>query len=153
MGFESEKNSILEAVSEYKESVEKIAVFLPWLEKKSGQNLMESFVPNNCATAMPIPRYDSNLLDFIKTLENSGRINKNYDYVYKRYKIYNEDDEISLTHRANITDMEMLFAILSKYVILGRTKGLIWKSGVENGVYFEVVKKMKELIEFWSMPM
>lgn len=153
MGIESEKLSIQEMVEEYKTNVEEIAKFLPWLEAKNGENLMTSFKPENWGNTVAIPRYDATLLNFVKTLENSGRMNRNYDYVYKRYRIYDVADEISLTHRATIKDMDMLFAILSKYVIIGRTKGDVWKKGVENGVYLEVVKKMKELIEFWTMPL
>ncbi len=153
MGIDSEKMSVQEMVTEYKDVVEQISRYLPWLEEKNGENLMTSFKQENWGNTVAIPRYDATLLNFIKTLENSGRINRNYDYVYKRYRIYDEDDEISLTHRATIKDMDMLFAILSKYVIKGRTKGVVWKTGIENGVYLEVVKKMKELIEFWTMPM
>lgn len=152
MELDAEKKSVKEIVEEYRVTVEALAKYLPWLESKSGQNLMSQYVPENSST-VAIPTYDSTLLSFIKAVENTGRINRNYDYVYKRYKIYGDMDEISLTHRAGIQDMEMLFAILSKYVINGRVKGIVWKTGVENGVYYEVVKKMKELVEFWTMPM
>lgn len=152
MELESEKKSVEEQIEEYKDDVAKLSAYLPWLEKKSGQNLMSIYRPDSM-TSFSIPTYDSTLLAFIKEIENTQRVNRNYDYVYKKYRIFNEKDEVSLTHRAGLEDMDMLFAILSRYVIKGRTKGLVWKSGVENGVYLEVVRKMKELIEFWSMPM
>jgi hypothetical protein len=44
-------------------------------------------------------------------------------------------------------DMTVLGDILSKYVVLGRTKGLVWSEGVQNGVYLALVLKLKELME------
>lgn len=152
MGLDSEKKSTKEMVDEYRGIVSEISKYESWLETKSSAELVSSYTPEGAGNTLSFPVYDPTLLSFIKLLEKSGRVNKNYDYVYKRYKIYSEEDEISLIHRANLTDMEMLFAILSKYVILGRTKGLVWKKGVENTVFYECVKKMRELIEFWDMP-
>jgi hypothetical protein len=37
--------------------------------------------------------------------------------------------------------------ILSKYVIKGDVKGLIWSEGVQNGVYLAVLYKLKELMK------
>ena len=54
--------------------------------------------------------------------------------------------------RARIQDMDLLGAVLSRYIIKGRTKGMIWKEGVEYGVFYAVISKMKELIEFWDIP-
>jgi len=54
--------------------------------------------------------------------------------------------------RARIQDMDLLGAILSRYIIKGRTKGMMWKEGVEYGVFYALVSKMKELIEFWDVP-
>lgn len=153
MGIESEKKSIDEAVAEYKDLVGQIAAYLPWLESRSGENPTSVFKPEGGQNTLSIPVYDSTLLSFVKMLDKTGKMNRNYDYVFKKYGIYSLADEFSLIHRATINDMEMLFAILSKYVINGRTKGAYWKEAVENGIFYETVKKMKELIEFWSMPM
>ena len=50
-------------------------------------------------------------------------------------------------------DIQKLGDILSKYVLKGMSKSTLWTEGMEEGVYYAVVNKMKELIEFWSMPM
>ncbi|MBP5564120.1 MAG: hypothetical protein J6X45_00170 [Lachnospiraceae bacterium] len=152
MGLESEKKSTKEIVDEYKDCVTEIAKYLPWLESKKDADMVSQYKPGDSDGTLAIPVFDPTLLQFIKLLEKSGRMDKNYDYVYKRYRIYSEEDEISLIHRAQITDMGMLFAVLSKYVIRGRTKSEFWKKGVSNGAFCEAVKKMKELIEFWDMP-
>ena len=153
MGFDSERKSIEEMLNEYRDVVADIAKYLPWLETKSGEKSFSYVNPEGSENTIAIPVFDSTLLSFIKVLEKTGRMNRNYDYVFKRYKIYSVADELSLIHRADLKDMEMLFAILSKYVIRGRSKGVYWNEAVQNGVFYETVKKMKELIEFWSMPM
>ncbi|MBO4309539.1 MAG: hypothetical protein J5856_00575 [Lachnospiraceae bacterium] len=153
MGFENEKKSIDEMLKEYRGVVGEIAEYLPWLERKSGENSVSVYTPDGAQNTIAIPVYDSTLLAFVKMLEKTGRMNRNYEYVFRNYKIYSVEDEISLIHRADLKDMDMLFAILSKYVIKGRTKGAYWNEAVENGIFYEVVKKMKELVEFWTMPM
>ena len=152
MGLDSEKKSIDAMLAEYREVVTEISKYLPWLQSKSGEKPMSLYTPEGAGNTISIPVYDSTLLSFVKMLEKTGRMNRNYDYVYKNYKIYSTEDEISLIHRADLKDMDMLFAILSKYVIKGRTKGAYWNEAMENGVFYEVVKKMKELVEFWTMP-
>ena len=153
MGLESEKKSIDEMLCEYREVVGEISKYLPWLESKSGEKPMSLYEPEGAKNTISIPVYDSTLLSFVKMLDKTGRMNKNYDYVFKKYKIYSTEDEISLIHRADLKDMDMLFAVLSKYVIKGRTKGAYWNEAMQNGIFYETVKKMKELIEFWTMPM
>lgn len=152
MSLENEKKSIEGMLAEYREVVTEISKYLPWLESKSGEKPMSLYTPEGAQNTVSIPVYDPTLLSFVKMLDKTGRMNRNYDYVFKKYRIYSVDDEISMIHRAELKDMDMLFAILSKYVIKGRTKGVFWNEAMENGVFYETVKKMKELIEFWTMP-
>ncbi|MBQ7972232.1 MAG: hypothetical protein IJ291_02085 [Lachnospiraceae bacterium] len=151
--FENEKLTTGQLVAEYKGDVSALMRYLPWLQSKSGENVMSDYVPEHATErTMVIPTYDSNLLGFIKQAEQTRFINRNYEYVYRKYVMRNADDEMRMIARAGIQDMTLLGAILSKYVIKGRTKGLVWNEGVENGVFYALVMKMKELIEFWDMP-
>lgn len=152
MNLEHEKKSTREIVDEYKDIVMELSKYIGWLESKMGQSTMSNFVPQNTGITLSIPRYDTMLINLVRTLEGSGRMNRNYPYVYRNNRIYNVEDEISMIHRATINDMEILFGILSKYIITGRVKARVWNEGVENGVYLECISKLKELIEFWDMP-
>jgi len=153
MGLESEKKSVEEMLEQYRDPVGEIAKYLPYLQTRSGESNISYVTPEGAKNTIAIPVYDSTLLSFIKLLEKSGKMNRNYEYVYKRYGIYSEADEKSLIKRADLKDMEMLFAILSKYVIRGRVKGVYWNEAMRNGIFYETVNKMKELIEFWSIPL
>ena len=81
MGLESEKKSIDEMLCEYREVVGEISKYLPWLEAKSGEKPMSLYEPEGAKNTISIPVYDSTLLSFVKMLDKTGRMNKNYDYV------------------------------------------------------------------------
>ena len=145
MNLEHEKKTTREIVDEYKELVMELSKYIGWLESKKGQTTMSNFVPQNANLTLSIPRYDSTLINLVRTLENSGKMNRNYPYIYRNQRIYDVDDEISLIHRATINDMDILFGILSKYIITGRVKARVWNEGVENGVYFESLNEWKKV--------
>lgn len=151
--FEREKLTTSQLVREYKEDVMALAKFLPYFEKKSGMSAMSSYVPEHAIeTTMRIPTYDGTLLSFIKTAEKTRFIDKNYDYVYRKYAMRTAQDERRMIERATIQDMNVFGAILSKYVIRGRVRGNVWNEGVMNGIYYCLISRMKEQIEFWDIP-
>lgn len=151
--FENERKSNEDIVKEYKDTVMGLCKYLSWLESKQGANTMTTIRPDGSGVnGFSIPTYDPTLLSFVKALEQTPYINKNYSYIYTRYTMRDYKDELRMIERAQIRDMDLLFGIFSKYVIKGRTKGVVWKEGVENGVYYKALKKCKELIEFWDVP-
>ncbi|MCQ2517910.1 MAG: hypothetical protein MJ119_04030 [Lachnospiraceae bacterium] len=151
--IDSERSSIEEIVREYKPEVEELVKFLPWLERRSGNEVMRMYDPGvSGAITMGIPVYDGTLLQFVKYLGQTSFMNRNYMYVYRKYGIRTPKDELRIIARADIGSMDILGAILSRYTIQGRVKGAVWKEGMDNGVYLQTVKKLKELIEFWDMP-
>lgn len=151
--FENEKLTTSQIVAEYKDEVALLIKYLPWLEAKQGRKVVSHFTPQNAtASTMRIPTYDGTLLSFVKCADKTKFINKNYDYVYRKHRMMDFEDEHRMIARARIQDMELLGAILSRYIIKGRTKGMMWTEGVENGVFCALITKMKELIEFWDVP-
>ena len=72
---------------------------------------------------------------------------------FSRKKLQTAEDELKFIKTAQIMDMQALGDILSKYVLKGMTKGTLWSEGVSSGVFYSLVKQMKELIEFWTVPM
>ncbi len=151
--FENEKLTTEQFVAEYKDEVAVLLKYLPWLETKQGKNVVSQYTPDSATdSTMRIPTYDGTLLAFVKCADKTKFINRNYDYIYRKYRMLNYEDELRMIARARIQDMDMLGAILSKYIIKGRTKGMMWKEGVETGVFYALISKMKELIEFWDVP-
>ena len=142
--MEENRTGIAEIIEKYKGDV----------EKKNGQEISTSYQPDNASeNTMKFPVYDSNFLNFIKVAKNTKFMNKNYMYSYTRKHMKTPEDELKVIAKAQITDMEVLGDILSKYVLKGMTRSVVWSEGIRYGIFYKVVMKMKELIEFWTVPM
>ena len=92
-------------------------------------------------------------MSFIKEVQRTGLLDRNYVYVYSRNRIRTVADELQIIDRCGIMEMDILKGILSKYVMGGMTKGRLWTEAVYNQVFLKVLMKMKENIEFWDKPM
>ena len=150
--MEQDKPGIAEVVNNYKEDVVKLCKYLNYLEVKQGEKMYRNY-ENQETPTMKFPVYDSTLLSFIKVAQTTKFINKNYVYTLSKKKLKTPEDEIKFIKSAQIMDMQALGDILSKYVLKGMTKGTLWSEGVSSGVFYYLVKQMKELIEFWTVPM
>lgn len=141
-------------VQEYKPDVEALIRYLPWLEEKAGSVVSQTFSGSGIEEhSIPFPVYDSTLLNFVKTVQRTKLLDRNYRYIYSRHGLRTPKDELQAISRSDITHMDVLKGILSKYVMGGMTKGKMWTEAVENRVFLNVVQKMKENLEFWDKPM
>ena len=122
----------------YKEDVERLLKFLPWLQQKSGGKVSGFYSGEGIEnSSMSVPVYDSTLLSFIKEIRTTD----------SRYRIKTAKDEFRLIDACSLQDISLLGDILSKYVLRGDVKGAVWSEGVSNGVYLALLLKLKELME------
>ena len=139
---------------DYRDDVEKLAGYLPWLETKAGETVSQTYDGNGIAgSSIVFQVYDSMLLNFVNDAGKTGLIDKNYPYVYSELFIKTTADEIKAAEGADLKRSAILCAILSKYVLGGATKGVLWTQAVKEGVFLTVVKRMKELLEHWDGPL
>ena len=109
-------------VNEYKTDIERVIRYLPWLEEKAGQNVSEAFEGSGIKeSSITFPVYDSTLMSFIKEVQRTGLLDRNYVYVYSRNRIRTVADELQIIDRCGIMEMDILKGILSKYVMGGMT--------------------------------
>jgi len=142
-----------QVVREYRPDVEKLARYLSWLESKKGMSVQQSYSGSGIGEhSIAFPVYDSTLLSFVKEAQRTKLMDRNYRYVYSRNGIRTVKDELLAVKRSGIREMNVLKAILSRYVMEGMTKGKRWSEAVENGVFLAVVAKMKENLDFWDHP-
>lgn len=142
-----------QVVREYKADVEKLIRYLPWLEEKSGSNVSETYSGSGIGEhSIAFPVYDSTLLGFVKEVQRTDLLDRNYRYIYSRNRIVTQKDELRAISNSDITRMDILKGILSKYVMGGMTKGRMWTEAVQNRIFLNIVKKMKENLEFWDRP-
>lgn len=144
------ENSVEGIVSRYRPQLEKIIPYLRWLKDNASNEAVTQNYSNNDLKSMPFPVYDSNLLSFVKACQNTDLLDRNYVYVYSRNRLNSSKDELMFIQDAQITDIDDLAGILSKYILTGMTKGSVWGEGVRNGVLYRVVEKMDELVRFWG---
>jgi hypothetical protein len=143
------ENSVEDIVSRYRPEVDKLLPYVRWLQDNAKSEVAQSY-SNSDLKSMPFPVYDSNLLMFVKAAQNTNLLDRNYVYVYSRNHLNSAKDELMFIREAQIMDMDDLAGILSKYILTGMTKGTVWAEGVYNGVLFQVVSKMDELLNYWS---
>lgn len=140
-------------INMYKDDVTKLMKYIPYLEKKSGNDVSHDYQDGNMSTTMAVPVYDGTLLNFVKEAGDTVFMDRNYPYFYTRNRIDTLRDEMGAIEKADIMHMEALCCILSKYVLGGRTKAHLWKEGVENRIFLAILKKAKECMEFWNDPL
>lgn len=130
-----QEDSLREQIYEdYKDDVLKLIKYLPWLSKKSGKDVSSMYTGDDKIQVIPIPVFDSTLLAFVKDAEKTKFIDRNYPYVYTRNGIRTHEDELKMLKDAKITDIKVFKAVLSKYVLGGKTKASMWAEGVDSGV-------------------
>lgn len=141
-------------MEEYKEAVVPLLKYLPWFEKHAGQ-AGNSFYKGSEFTeqTMAIPVYDANLMSFVKEAANSPLMDRNYPYIYTRNRIKTSEDERKAITRAGIKEWDILKGILSKYVLGGRTKSMLWSQGLQENIFYLILKQMLQIIEYWDQPM
>jgi len=142
-----------EIMQHYRSDIELLVRYLPWLETKRGQEVSNEYHgAHDTERSFAFPVYDGTLLNFVKDVQKTALTDRNYQYVYSRYRIETVADEYVQVDRASVQELNILIGILSKYVLGGRTKGTLWPEGVRNGIYLAIVSKLKELCEFWDKP-
>ncbi len=140
-----------EIVEYYRQDATKLFRYLSWLESKSGKSVSSIYGGDGIAdNSVPFPVYEGTLMNFVKEALDTCFMDRNYVYVYSRYRLKNAKDELRFIQNASIRDMDKLAGILSHYILGGRTKARLWSDGVTMGVYLAVLTKMKELVEFWD---
>lgn len=152
--MESENIYRQELVKKYRAIMGNLFRYIPWLEEKSGVKMVQNYQGDNMpGNSVPIPVYDSTLLGFVKEMQGTGLMNRNYVYTFSRYGIRTEQDERDQIQRVELKEIEVVIDIMAKYVLGGMTKGILWSRAVENGIFLLGLKKMKELLEVWDEPL
>lgn len=135
-------------IRQYQPDAKRLMRYISWLETKRGGDVMKSFEGEGVEkTTFTFPVYDSTLLSFLKTARETQFITRNYQYVYNRNRIKNTEQEKRAIGSATLRDIALLSGILSRYVLGGMTKSVLWAQGVESGIFLEVLYKLREILE------
>lgn len=142
-----------ELIDKYRRIMGNSFRYLPWLEERSGEKMVRNYQGSDMPQgSITIPVYDSTLLNFVKEMNATGLMDRNYVYIFSRNKIYTEQDELRMIDKSELKDIENILGIMAKYVLGGMTKGVLWSRAVENGVFYHGLKRIRELLELWDEP-
>ncbi len=135
-------------LEEYKKILKPLLRYLPWLEQTSGGEVSKNY--NGETTVMSFPVYDGTLMSFVREVSRTPFMDRNYRYVYTRNHLVSHDDERRVIEKATIKEWDILCGILSKYVLGGQTRAMLWNEAVKERIFYLVIQKMCEIIEFWD---
>lgn len=152
--MQKEKLSREEFLQMFREDVIRLSRYIPWFEKKRGNDVSKNYQDGDkMKHTLSFPVYDSILLAFLNDASTTVFMEQNYHYFYSRNQIKNYEDELRLIETADIMHMEVLQCILSRYVFGGMTKAYLWKDGVDHRIFLSVLKKARQIVEFWDQPL
>lgn len=152
--MQNERLSREEFLTMFREDVIRLSRYIPWFEKKSGSDVAKNYQDGDKMNhTLSFPVYDSILLSFLNDASTTVFMEQNYHYFYGRNRIQNYQDELRLIETADIMHMEVLQCILSRYVFGGMTKAYLWKDGVDYKIFLNILKKARQIIEFWEQPL
>jgi hypothetical protein len=139
-------------MAEYRSGLEPLVRYLPWLEQATEKTASSLYKGNGLDTpqSLAVPVYDSTLMSFIKEATNSTFMDRNYPYVYTRKSIKSPEDERKLIEQADYRNWDILCGILSKYVLGGRTRAVLWSQGVSEKIFFLCISKMLQIVTEWN---
>ncbi len=152
--MENENTYRQELMNKYRVIFKDLFRYIPWFEQKKGEKAFKVYsgdaLPSN---SISIPVYDSTLLAFVKEMQRSGLMDRNYVYVYSRLGLHTVQDEKNAIESAGLKDIEVIVGIMAKYVLGGMTKGTLWTQAEEEGIFYYSLVKIKELLDVWDQPL
>lgn len=135
-------------MEEYNRYALPLMEYLPWLEEHVGEDVCSIYEEEGIAeNSLCFPVYDETLLRFVKEAAASPLMDKNYPYVYTRNHLGTHDQERKLIQSATWREWGLLKGILSKYVLGGKTKGVLWSDAVKEDIFYLILLQMKKLNE------
>lgn len=152
--MENENTYKQEMMDKYRMIFKDLFRYIPWFEQRKGLKTFKLYSGENLpGNSVAIPVYDSTLLAFVKEMQKSGLMDRNYVYIYSRLGLKNVQDELRTIEAAELKDMEVILGIMAKYVLGGMTKGNMWNQAEEEGIFYYSLLKIKDLLDVWDQPL
>ncbi|MBE5854936.1 MAG: hypothetical protein E7297_06190 [Lachnospiraceae bacterium] len=142
-----QKDDRIDYLADYRDDMNKLLRYLPWMEEHRSAQVVSTYDGSETQKqSFSFPVYDSTLLSFVREAEKTKLMTKNYPYGYTRNGIRTTEQEIQFIRSARAKNIEDLKCILSKHVLMGRTKGGVWPQAVADGIFAEILTKFTELL-------
>lgn len=154
MNGELDKKYLQEISAKYRAELTPLLRYLHWMEQNAGKDMSTRYEGGDMAAhTMSFPIFDGTLLSFIREAGNTSFMDKNYVYIYSRLGLKTPSDEKQAIERATIQEWNVLCGILTRYVQGGMTQSYLWRQGMTESIFYLVLLKMKEIVEYWDKPL
>ena len=130
----------------YADDINRLAKYIPYFENKSGKDVASTYDGKQGNSGLKFPVYDSTLMSFTNEAAQTKLMDPNYMYKYRAAHIQTEQQEADAIIYAKPKDIDLLRAILSRYVLEGRYKGVRWIEGAERKVFLNVLVRFRDML-------
>ena len=148
--YGQEANLREQIIEEYKDDLVRLLKYLPFLEKKGGSDVQNFYEGDGENKVIPVPVYDPTLLSFVKEAKTTTFMNRNYPYVYRKWKLPDAKAERTAMETATLRDIDLFRGIISRYVIEGQRKSVMWTAAVEERIFVTALSRLKSLVFDYS---
>ena len=152
MSIEKEKEIAYQQqlAADYRQWLEPYFRYIPWFEERKGRKQARMYDGENTSATIAVPVYDSTLLNFVRGMQDTGLMNRNYPYIYSKYGLRTFSDELFRIEQCKLKNIDIIIGIISKYVLGGMTKGKLWTDAVEEGIFYHALVRIKELLDIFD---
>jgi hypothetical protein len=148
---DSEKTYLLQMLADYRQKLEPYFAYIPWFMERDGKSPEKIYESDqDISGTISVPVYESTLLGFVKSMNESGLMNRNYPYVYSKHNIHTYADELAHIEKCELRDIEDILGIISHYVLGGMARGRLWTEAVEMGIFYHALVKIKDILSRWE---
>jgi len=152
--MDTQKEYRNQVISNYLHKLNPLFNYIPYLKEKEGAKVRSFYSgENNSLQSIPVPVFDSNVLAFVKEAQKTGLMDRNYVYAYRKIGLQDPDNERFFISGAKFEDIEAIVAIITRYVLSGMSRSVLWADAVEEGVWLHALLKLKELLEVHEQPL
>lgn len=147
MGEHEEKTERQVFLEKYEAEVQKLSRYIPYFMDKGGKDVASDYDGKLGHSSLAFPVYDGTLMSFVREVQKTSLIDRNYAYAYTRRHIRTMQQEVSAIEKARVKDADLLCGVLSKYVLEGMRKTGVWQEAVERRLFLKTLERFKELVE------
>ena len=91
--MENENEYLEELMKKYRDISQSLLRYIPYFEQKKGQKNYQIYQGEQNTNSVAIPVYESTLLSFVKEVQRTGLVDRNYVYALSRNGIRTHEDE------------------------------------------------------------
>ena len=129
----------------YADDIDALSKYISYFETRSGKDVASDYDGKLGKSDLRFPVFDSMLLRFTDEASKTKLMDPNYMYGYRSAHISTEKQESDAIIHALPKDLDLLRAILSRYVLEGRYKGSRWIEGAERKVFLNVLIRLRDM--------